>query len=68
MRYEIASLSQKHTGAFYYFKSERSEANLLSVALDKTCTQESFEFLDAARQGRLRHKTRLSRLCEIERL
>jgi hypothetical protein len=50
MRYEIASLSQKHTGAFDYFKSERGEANLLAVALDKTCTQESFEFLDAARK------------------
>jgi hypothetical protein len=50
MRHEIAGLGQEHAGAFYHFKSERGKANLLAVALDKTCTQESFEFLDAARK------------------
>jgi hypothetical protein len=49
MRHEIASLGQEYTSAFHHLKSEWGEANLLAVALNKACTQKSFEFLNAAR-------------------
>jgi hypothetical protein len=50
MRREIACLGQKHAGPFHDLKPERGEANLLAVTLNKSCTQESFEFLNTARK------------------